>query len=160
MFPEAAIKHILRAKEWLYGFESVFCQFLTDFLFVLYLLSSCNCVKIEYRQFLIPVCRSIEKFNYMGLFIWFPIVFITLKLIVFLKNWISQLVFNCFNSFCSLLSNCYQTLLLTGPISFTSQFCLVSISSDTILTLILSFVFKTDKFLMWLMFVVVVVVVV
>ena len=38
VFEEGAIKHILRAKVWHYGFESVFWQNLTDFLFVVYLL--------------------------------------------------------------------------------------------------------------------------
>ena len=38
MFEEGAIEYILRAKVWLYGFESVFWQNLTDFLFVVYLL--------------------------------------------------------------------------------------------------------------------------
>ena len=34
VFDEGAIEHILRAKVWLYGFESVFRQVLIDFLFV------------------------------------------------------------------------------------------------------------------------------
>ena len=34
---ESAIKHFLMAIVWLYGFESVFCQVLIDFLFVVYL---------------------------------------------------------------------------------------------------------------------------
>ena len=37
VFDEGAIKRILRAKIWLYGFESVFWQVLFDFLFVFYL---------------------------------------------------------------------------------------------------------------------------
>ena len=35
MFEESAIKHILSAKVWLYGFEIDFWQNLTDFLFCL-----------------------------------------------------------------------------------------------------------------------------
>ena len=35
---EIAIEHILMAIVWLYGFESVFCQVLIGFLFVVYLL--------------------------------------------------------------------------------------------------------------------------
>ena len=45
--------------------------------------------------------------------------------------------------FCSLLSNCYQALLWTGPISFPANykfFLLVSVLSDYIMTL-LRFVF-------------------
>ena len=38
MFKERAIDCILRAKVWIYGFENVFCQNLTYFLFVVYLL--------------------------------------------------------------------------------------------------------------------------
>ena len=54
--------------------------------------------------------------------------------------------------FCSLLSNCYQAFSLTTPLSFLVNyklFCLISLLSDVILNLVLSFVFKTDmKFLM------------
>ena len=35
---ESAIEYILMAIVWLYGFESVFCQILIDFLFVVFLL--------------------------------------------------------------------------------------------------------------------------
>ena len=63
--------------------------------------------------------------------------------------------------FCSLFSNCYQAFLLTTPLSFLMNyklFCLISVLSDGIFTLLLSFAFKTDmKFLMKLIFVVAVV---
>ena len=38
VFGEGAIEHILVAKVWLLGFESVFGQVLIDFLFVVYIL--------------------------------------------------------------------------------------------------------------------------
>ena len=34
---ESAIEHILMVIVWLYGFESVFCRVLFDFLFVVYM---------------------------------------------------------------------------------------------------------------------------
>ena len=47
--------------------------------------------------------------------------------------------------FCSLLSNCYQAFLMATPLSslvYYKLFCLVSVLSDAILTLLLSFVFQ------------------
>ena len=38
VFGKSEIEHNLRAKVWLYSFESVLCQVLTDFFFVVYLL--------------------------------------------------------------------------------------------------------------------------
>ena len=50
MVAESAIEHILLAIVWLYGFKRVFCQVLFYLLFVVYSF----CIKIEYRQLLIP----------------------------------------------------------------------------------------------------------
>ena len=38
VFDEGAIEQVLRAKVWLYGFESNFWLVLIDFLFIVYLL--------------------------------------------------------------------------------------------------------------------------
>ena len=75
----------------------------------------------------------------MGYLRWFLMVFITSKLIVLKKI---ERIFQIY-CFCSLLSKCFQALLWTGPISFLVKcefFCLLSVLSDAILSLLLSFV--------------------
>ena len=66
---EGALKHILRAKTWLYCLESVFWKVLIDFLFVVRLLFFfVTAYKFESRQFLIPLYRSIAIRKAMGYF--------------------------------------------------------------------------------------------
>ena len=68
VFRKGANEHILRAKIWLYGFESVFWQVLIDFWFVVYLILNRLFVfnRIEYRQFLIPFDRCVGFFKQNG----------------------------------------------------------------------------------------------
>ena len=75
--------------------------------------SFCNCIKIEYQEFLIPFYRSIGYFKPMWSFSWILMVFITLKLIVFLKKKSANFLTLKF-LFCSFLSICNQALLWTG----------------------------------------------
>ena len=85
VFTGVAIEFILGAKVRLYSFECVLWQVVTDFWFVVCLLFLCKHIKIEYQQFLIPYLRTTGNCKPMGNFSWFLMVFITLKLIVFIK---------------------------------------------------------------------------
>ena len=58
VFGEGAMKHILRAKVWLYGSEIVFWQNLTDFFLLSNCCSFCNHIKIKYRQILFPIFKK------------------------------------------------------------------------------------------------------
>ena len=60
---KSATEQILRAKAWLYGFESVFRQVWIDFLIVVYLLFFLTAWKIEYRQFFISFYKKLEIVN-------------------------------------------------------------------------------------------------
>ena len=80
---ESAIKHILVDIILLYGFESVFCQVLIEFLFVVYLLFFfVTASKIEYQQFSIPSTEALVIVHIWDILVDFQWFFITLKLIV------------------------------------------------------------------------------
>ena len=66
VFEEGAIKHISRAKIWLYGFQSVFWQNLSVFRMLSICFSFCNRIKIEYQQFLSPIFRKTGNRKPMG----------------------------------------------------------------------------------------------
>ena len=97
------------------------------------------------------------------------LVFVHLWDFYLISNGFHYFEINCFKNkrifqlycFCNFLSNCYQAFLLTTPLSFLINyklFCLISVLSDGILTLLLILFFKTDmEFLMKLIFVVAVV---
>ena len=107
-------EHIVRAKVWLYGFKSVFWQIYWVFAGCVFVVRFVTSSKTDYRQFIIPFYISIVHRKPKRYLSWFLLVFITLKVIVFLKK-ISKSFNYCF---CSLSSNCYQALLWTSPISF------------------------------------------
>ena len=122
-------KRFLASFNWLF----VCCLFVVLFVTLL---------KIDYRQFFIPFHRSIVNRIPMGYLSWFPLVLITLKVTVF-KN--KQTFY--FYCFCSLLSDCYQALLWTGPLSFLVSykiFWLNFVLFDAILTSLIDLCFKTD----------------
>ena len=83
---EGAVKHILRNKWCLYGFENAFWKVLFDFLFVVCLLFFWNRKKNWIRQLLITFYWSIGNRKPKGYFSWFLTVLITLELIVLKKN--------------------------------------------------------------------------
>ena len=140
VYGEGAIEHSLSnimALRLRKRFQASFNWF---FVFSLFVILFVTAETIEYRQFLIPIYRNIGICKPMEYFTWFVVVFITLNF--FVSNNYKQICqLYCL---CSLLSNCYQTLSWTGPISFLVNykfFCLFSILSDYILILVLSFVF-------------------
>ena len=65
VFEEGAIEHILRAKIWLYGFDSVFWQLLIGFLFVVFVLFLAA-KKIDYGKVLMPFYRNIGNRRHLG----------------------------------------------------------------------------------------------
>ena len=83
---EGTIEHILRAKTWLYGYDSVLLQILIQ-LFLLSLYCSFEPLKIFNKD--TSQCPSIEALlivSLWGYFNCFLMVFFFLKLIVFQKN--------------------------------------------------------------------------
>ena len=80
VFEKGAIERILSSKVSLYGFKIGFLQNLIFFVCCLYVFLFCNRIKIEYRQFLIPIFRNSDYRKLMGYFSWFLMVFIILKL--------------------------------------------------------------------------------
>ena len=54
MLAKSAVKHFLMAIVWLYGFESVFCQVVIDFVRCLFVVLFVTAQKTECLQFLIP----------------------------------------------------------------------------------------------------------
>ena len=76
VFEESAIEHILSAKVWLYGFESVLWQKLTDYCLLPVCCSSCNGIKIEYRQLLTLIFRNTanrKPLGHLDDFFWFSL---------------------------------------------------------------------------------------
>ena len=111
-FRKKTIEHSFRSKVWLYGFESVFWPVLIDFLLLSICCSFCNHASMNNWIPTDLFHKNIGNCKPIGHFSWFLMVFMILNLIVF-KNYRRTFQLYCF---CSLLSNCYQALLWTGPI--------------------------------------------
>ena len=146
-FEEGSTESILRVKTCFYGCYVVFSQVLCEFLFVAFIYYSFfNHKKIEWRQIWMHSYRGICYHKLVGCLDAsnsYLMVVISSQLFVF-KNSSKFFKFAVFCS-CLIVTEPYYGVERSGPISFLVNyrlFCLASLLSDAVLTLLIKFLFK------------------